>query len=256
MAGGSAPRRRAHALLAVPLTVLVASCSTVPTPPPGRSALLWKAATECSAGISSLRIDRVDEDGSVHGVTLSRDQRQVALDSDRFNTCYRQRAGETLALAASPARITDVGLLPSRNPVTSVTVQVVDNAVLVPVVVNGSRPAWFIFDTGASITVLTPSLARQLGLDVPRDAQRTTAQVAGGQQVQVPLLRVASIAVGGARVDNHEVAIYDIRRSINTGATPTSADGLLGFDFLGRFTTTLNPRTRTLTLQLEELPAR
>jgi hypothetical protein len=76
--------------------------------------------------------------------------------------------------------------------------------------------------------------------------------VAGGREMDVPVLRIGSIAVGGAQIDTPQVAIYDVSRSISTHGAVITIDGFLGFDFLGRFTMKLNPHEKTLTLQLEE----
>lgn len=256
-AGG---RYRAAYRTLVLMAAMVGGCSSVPPEPQSRQALLWEAATQCASGTASVRVDRIDSEERVHGTLLSGDQRDVS----RFNACYRQRVGG-LAIASrtsTPAWIADssdagaAGRVPSPGRAMSVTIQSAGNAVLVPVVLNGSEPAWFLLDTGANITVVTPALVQRLGIEVPRDRLRMKARVAGGQQVEVPVLAISSIAVGGARIENLPMAIYDVSKSVSTGGSVISIEGFLGYDFLGRFTMTLNPHEKTLTLQLDDLPTR
>lgn len=139
---------------------------------------------------------------------------------------------------------------PARG--TSVPVQILGNSILVPVVVNGAERVWFLLDTGANVTVIAPALLRRLGVEVPGDAPKMRARIAGGQLVDIPVMRIASIAVGNARILNLPVAIYDVSKSVNMGGSTISIDGFLGYDFLGRFMITLSRREATLTLQADD----
>jgi hypothetical protein len=78
------------------------------------------------------------------------------------------------------------------------------------------------------------------------------ARIAGGQLVDIPVMRIGSIAVGNARVLNLPTAIYDVSKSVNTGGSTIGIDGFLGYDFLGRFMITLSRREATLTLQADD----
>jgi predicted aspartyl protease len=128
----------------------------------------------------------------------------------------------------------------------------VNRKVLVPVVLNGAPPKIFILDTGANVTVVSPGLARTLGFEqVPGEA-RGTARMASGQEVEVTARRLASIAVGGARIDNFGVVIYDLAGVTQSVGSGIVVDGLLGIDFVGRFTTTIDVRNQTLIFQLDE----
>jgi aspartyl protease len=77
-----------------------------------------------------------------------------------------------------------------------------DRFVLVPVMVNGTGPYFFLLDTGATSTMLSPTLVKRLGLSTSGAAVQETATHAG----RVPLVR-ASLAVGGvARPDVEVIA--------------------------------------------------
>jgi len=230
------------------LLLLLAGCST-PTMSDQelRRAALWAVATECaSVKQGSLKIDRVDDDGRVHVTVLPGGQPDVAA----FHACFNQKAPERLAAAgraASPAQIVTSG----SSRVTSVPVQTINNRFLVPVVVNENQQATFLLDTGANITVVTPALARRAGVEPTAAATKSKARMASGQEVEVSLVRVKSLRVGLARIDNLGVAVYEIGVLDATTKPPLVVDGLLGADFIGRFTMTVDPRAGKLTLQLD-----
>lgn len=224
-----------------------------------RRAALWAAATECAEGHqASLRVDRVDDDGQVRVTILPGGQPAVPV----FAACFKQTAPAKLAAAgraSSPAQILDprvatepTGGRPAPRA-TSVTIQTLHNRFLVPVVLNGQR-ATLLLDTGANITVLTPQFARRAGIEVPTGAgaSKSKARMASGQEVEVSLVRVKSVMVGSARIDNLQVAVYEIGVLDNTETSPLTVDGFLGADFLGRFTMTIDPRAGKLTLELPD----
>jgi aspartyl protease len=242
------------------------STSTSPTAPDQdlRRAILWAAATECADGKqASLKVARVDNDGQVHVTVLPGGQPAVPA----FTACFNEKAPAKLAAAGratSPARILDprvaeepAGGRPSPR-VTSVAIQTIHNRFLVPVVLNETQRATLLLDTGANITVLTPQLARRAGIEVPTGAgaSKSKARMASGQEVEVSLIRVKSMMVGSARIDNLQVAVYEIGVLDSTATSPLTIDGFLGADFLGRFTMTIDPQAGRLTLQLADGPAK
>ena len=113
---------------------------------------------------------------------------------------------------------------------------------VVPILINGTRPAKLILDTGASHTVLSSSIALDLGLWAQSSATSMTMHTAGGK-VQADVLTVASISAGGAEVRNSLAAIYDLPES------PPTIEGLLGQDFLRHFEVTVNAEKGELRLR-------
>lgn len=124
-----------------------------------------------------------------------------------------------------------------------VPIQLIHNVVYVAATVNGGPSALLIVDTGASTTILTPHLLRRLGVDVPADAPRRKIRILGGQMLDVPFVKIATIRVGGATLRDHETGVYDIH--------PDAAviDGLLGGDFLHRFRVTLDRTAKQMRLE-------
>jgi predicted aspartyl protease len=92
---------------------------------------------------------------------------------------------------------------------------------VIEVMFNGNKTFEMILDTGASGTVITQNMASDLKLKATGTMQ---AQIADGSQVQFLTGQVKSIAVGGAIVNNVEVAI-----------APKAGIGLLGHDFFDSY---------------------
>ncbi|KAF3884443.1 MULTISPECIES: retropepsin-like aspartic protease family protein [Nostocales] len=92
---------------------------------------------------------------------------------------------------------------------------------VVDVTFNGHKTFEMIVDTGASITLITSNMANTLKLKPTGNMQ---AEIADGSQVKFSLSQVNSIAVGGAVVNNVEVAI-----------APKAGIGLLGHNFFDNY---------------------
>lgn len=112
----------------------------------------------------------------------------------------------------------------------------------VPIVVaariNAGRSVQLVFDTGADRTMISPRALSALGVDM-RPVRRGTVQgVAGAREVEFVLLQ--SLEVGEAKAGPLEVVAYD--------ANLTRGEGLLGRDFLDRFTVSIDTRARVLVL--------
>jgi predicted aspartyl protease len=114
--------------------------------------------------------------------------------------------------------------------------------VLVRAVLYGQEPVTLLLDTGASHTLLTPAIARRLGLSPTADAPTKTLTRADGQFHTVPLVVCKALAVGEAVVEQLPVGITEV------DPTAPAVEGLLGVDFLARFTVTLDYGTRQLWL--------
>lgn len=130
------------------------------------------------------------------------------------------------------------------SPATiEVPIQIISNVVLVAASVNGGRSAILVVDTGASSTILTPRLLKRLEVVVPADAPRRKLTVVGGEKLDVPFIRIATIAIGAAILKDQEVGVYDINPE---AALP---EGLLGGDILHRFRVTLDRTAKRMRLE-------
>jgi clan AA aspartic protease (TIGR02281 family) len=91
-------------------------------------------------------------------------------------------------------------------------------------------------DTGSTGLVLPKAVAAQLGID-PRASGYTAMLSTAVGRVEVPALKLDSVRVGQAEVVDMWAMI-----------APSLEVGLLGGDFLNRFTYSVDPETLTLTL--------
>ena len=110
--------------------------------------------------------------------------------------------------------------------------------IMVDAKINGSTNAQLLLDTGADKTMINPRVLTAAGVALAKSVQ--SAQVTGvGGSDQVSLVSIESLEVGQARIGRMVVASYDV-----AGA----GDGLLGRDFLDRFTVTIDSTNGVVTL--------
>jgi clan AA aspartic protease (TIGR02281 family) len=96
----------------------------------------------------------------------------------------------------------------------------------------------FLLDTGATSCAITPLLAGQLGLFPP--TRHTQVETAAGT-VRAGVVRLKSVAVGPHRAEAVQALVIDeLERGI---------DGILGLNFLDRFTYAIDPRRGRLELR-------
>jgi clan AA aspartic protease (TIGR02281 family) len=91
-------------------------------------------------------------------------------------------------------------------------------------------------DTGSTGLVLPQAVIAQLGID-PRSSGRTATLATAVGRVEVPALKLASVRLGHAEV-------VDLWAMV----APSLEVGLLGGDFLNRFSYSVDPATQTITL--------
>jgi predicted aspartyl protease len=102
---------------------------------------------------------------------------------------------------------------------------------------NSSSTGYLAVDTGASQTMISKRIARDLRLLSMGSQQR----IGIGGAVIVDVGRVEAVRVGSAEVKNMHVSIHD--RMIELGY-----EGLLGFDFLGRFQMSVDAEKQVMVL--------
>ena len=127
----------------------------------------------------------------------------------------------------------------ARGEETLVTLRRAGGNWIAEVRLNDSRTARFVVDTGASLCVVSPEVAADLGVRPGPGAEMIPMQVVGGVTAG-PRVTLASMRVGDAEVENVAAVIHSIGSGI---------DGLLGNSFLGRFTVTLDPAKGVLVLR-------
>jgi len=94
---------------------------------------------------------------------------------------------------------------------------------LVPVTINGQGPFRFVLDTGANRTVLTPQLARHLGLPISTSSKLIMTGVTGS--AAVPTVAVAHVKVGDVELKNVQLPVAaglseDVSGTLGVDALP------------------------------------
>jgi len=132
---------------------------------------------------------------------------------------------------------------PSRAKPGVIGITVRENGrLLVPVAVNGKKESRFLFDTGATTTVLSERLAAKAG--VTAKSVKRVGTFAG--EVTLPVGQVDTLRVDNHAVGGLDVLIGDLGRLFNLDA---EIEGILGQDFLSRFNYHIDPRRGQLEIE-------
>ena len=94
-----------------------------------------------------------------------------------------------------------------------------------------------VFDTGATLTTVSPKLLDELEIDVPDDAPTITLQTANGTR-QSPLLLLDRLWLGGFAVEGVSVSVCDNCGDLN---------GLIGLNVSSMFRVEVDQQNRELT---------
>jgi aspartyl protease family protein len=109
---------------------------------------------------------------------------------------------------------------------------------LVRATLNGKVKGLFLLDTGASVCVIVPGLARRLGAEpTGLEAELRTANGV----VRAPVVRLRSVDVGGNRA-------RDVVAVVHAAVAPP-IDGVIGLSYLNNFSYAIDPRRRVLRLR-------
>ena len=115
--------------------------------------------------------------------------------------------------------------------------------------VNGGPPADFLYDTGASLTVIDSAYAATIGLATEGRLQGEGAAASGtGSFARVGTLRVASPDSDGVEIEKLKVAVLDLN-GILASYFWRDVAGVIGFDFIVRFVNEIDYDARTLVLR-------
>jgi aspartyl protease family protein len=116
---------------------------------------------------------------------------------------------------------------------------------IVPVAVNGLRGR-FLLDTGSSVIVVGPGLARAAGITATPGRDAVELHTLGGR-TSAPSTNAASISVATAELRNVPVVLHDPGPGV---------DGILGNTFLSHYQVTVDGDRRQVTLRPLSRPLR
>jgi len=123
--------------------------------------------------------------------------------------------------------------------------------ILVDVLVNARSTFQFVLDTGASQTIISPVIARQMGIK----STDVDAIVGAGGSFAAFAGTLDSLRVGDALLEKVEVVVSDIFSPLSLAAG-TGMDGILGHNVLRNFTVIIDYPNERILLQKERLPLR
>jgi len=129
-----------------------------------------------------------------------------------------------LTPAQSPAYRFTAGQSSVRVPI-----ELANDLIVLKVRVNRSRPLHFIFDTGASISVIDPQTAKALRL---RTKGKLKLDATGGS-VQSGLVGPVSLSLAGVTVFKQPLATIDL--DAFAPLFGYKIDGIIGYDFINNF---------------------
>jgi clan AA aspartic protease (TIGR02281 family) len=113
--------------------------------------------------------------------------------------------------------------------------------VVIQATLNNKRSAKFVVDTGASYTLISNALARELSLDIGPSSKTLPFQTANGL-INAPVTNLDSITVGGMEIRDLPAAVHD--------AVPDpQVAGLLGLNFLANFRMDIDTQKGVLHLE-------
>jgi predicted aspartyl protease len=113
--------------------------------------------------------------------------------------------------------------------------------VLVPCLLHDAYRYWFLADTGAARTLITPDVALELDLDV-RTPMRQERIASVHRVVSAPVVRLASVQIGAQRLTDIEALVLPLPAELRV-------DGLLGVNVLEHFRTTFEFPQATVVLR-------
>ena len=152
---------------------------------------------------------------------------QLSAQESKQSSSTRQRqVGSTARFAAG-------------NSALNIPLEIDNNIILMQVGVNNSKPLRFIFDTGASHTILHSRRGAELGLKPEEQIDGT----ATGGPIEGSLTSGVSLKVAGAEVSNQQVGLIDF--PVPPGF---EFDGVIGYDFIKEFVIEIDYLKKTMSL--------
>lgn len=127
------------------------------------------------------------------------------------------------------------GLSPEPHPFCFVS-----NIILLPVLIQGKGPFWFILDTGSSLSVVDDTLVRNLDLQHTGVYPGITNDLANRNIIE------ADYSVFGNRISHGAFLSVSLDRASRFVGQKIS--GILGMDFIGRFVLEVNYTDKTVIL--------
>lgn len=169
-----------------------------------------------SLGAAAEILRWVDENGVVH-----------FTEAFKIPEKYRSSA---MPVRAKPVAAPDKASAP---------LQIRGHIAIVQALLNNSAYVNLIVDTGSSVTVISPAVAQELGIDLEGDHPTASFQTANGI-ISVPIVTLDSVEVKGMEVRGLTASVHDVSPEVS---------GLLGLNFLQHFRMDIDHQNALLHLE-------
>jgi clan AA aspartic protease (TIGR02281 family) len=150
----------------------------------------------------------------------------------------RAKVGRIQSIEPSKNQPPPAALLPSK---ASIPFEKHGQVVIVEATLNKKAAAKFVVDTGASYTMISSAVAKELEIDTEQNRRTAPFQTANGV-IQAPLVSLESITLGGMEIRNLTAAVHDI-------LPDSRVAGLLGLNFLTNFRMDIDTQKGVLHLE-------
>ena len=170
----------------------------------------------------------VDQNGVVH------------FTDNLHNIPETQRGNAGRIQSIEPPRVPPppVPIPPSK---ASIPFEKQGQVVVIEATLNKKTAAKFVVDTGASYTMISSAVAKELDIDTEQNRRTAPFQTANGI-IQAPLVSLDSITVGGMEIRNLTAAVHD-------AVSDARISGLLGLNFLSNFRMDIDTQKGVLHLE-------
>lgn len=169
-------------------------------------------------------------DGLMMATTVVNSTGDTAHDQLFETTKVEMNGAVTAGIFEKPVDKAQDYAFTSGKSATNIPIELNPVHIFMQASVNGSEPLWFIFDTGASVTVLNTATAEALGLDL---AGKIEARGAGEGSAEANLIQDVSFEIPGVKLmDQTAVALPLAPLEPIIGR---EIDGIFGYDMISRF---------------------
>ena len=130
-----------------------------------------------------------------------------------------------------------------------IPIEVYNNLIIVPVVLNGKLPLKFILDTGVRTTILTEKAFSDF-LHLSYARKYTIAGPGGVKFIDAYITNNVTIDIPGVHGEGHAMLVLDQDYLELRNYLGTDVHGILGYELFSRFVVQIDYETRSLTLML------
>ncbi|MBY0436063.1 MAG: aspartyl protease family protein [Cyclobacteriaceae bacterium] len=130
-------------------------------------------------------------------------------------------------------------------------IELCNNLIVVPVVLNGQLPLKFILDTGVRTTILTEKAYSDI-LNLPYSRRYSVAGPGGEKIVEAYVTNNVTIDMPGVHGEGHAMLVLEKDYLELRNYLGTDVHGVLGYEIFSRFIVEMDYEARTLTLMSPE----